>query len=237
MSQHAPPPYAFEPPPGRSVAPGVPEGLAVTALVLGGLYTLIEVLLFVTSFGAAETYGEAARRGTDAMDVVTTYDLLGIGYVVLLPLWIVTSIFLHRARARAVALAPGFSHQRGPAWTWLGWVVPVVGLWFPYQVVRDIVRNAWRDPWGDQKQRLNLGFWWTVWVVALVAGQITSRLIPWSGAPDADMVAQIPLFQGVTAVAAVIGFVLWVRVVNSIVRALKAPYDVTDAHWPGDVTQ
>ncbi|NYK37261.1 DUF4328 domain-containing protein, partial [Salmonella enterica subsp. enterica serovar Typhimurium] len=81
-----------------------------------------------------------------------------------------------RARRLAEALAPGFAHQRGPAWTWLGWIVPVVGLWFPYQVVRDIVRNAWRDPWGDQRRRLDLGLWWGAWVVALFAGQIASRL-------------------------------------------------------------
>lgn len=164
--------------------------------------------------------------------VLTAYDVLGIGYAVLLPLWIVTSLFLQRARRLAEALAPGFAHQRGPAWTWLGWIVPVVGLWFPYQVVRDIVRNAWRDPWGDQRRRLDLGLWWGAWVVALFAGQIASRLLPWSGTPDADLVALLPLFHGITAAATVIGLVLWVRIVRSLVHALREPVEVTNVTLP-----
>jgi heme/copper-type cytochrome/quinol oxidase subunit 2 len=220
MSQPAQP-YAVGTP--YAVAPGVPEGLAVTGLVLASVYTVVEVILFLTSFGAADTYVDAARQGTDAADVLTAYDLLSVSYVVLLPLWVVTCLFLQRARRRAAALAPGFHHQRSQGWTWFGWVVPVVGLWFPYQVVRDIVRNAWRDQWGDQHQRLHLGLWWAMWVVSLVAGQVTSRLIPFSGPPDADAVALLPLFQGITAVATVVGLVLWMRIVSSLLHALKSP--------------
>ena len=215
-----------------AVLPRVPEGLAVAALVLASVYTVVEVLLFVTSFGAAVAYADAAREGADVTTVLTAYDVLSIGYAVLLPLWIVTSLFLQRARRLAEALAPGFPHQRGPAWTWLGWVVPVVGLWFPYQVVRDIVRNAWRDPTGDQRRRLNLGLWWGLWLVALLAGQIASRLLPWSGTPDADLVALLPLFHGITAAVTVAGLVLWVRIVNSLMHALKEPVEVTNVTLP-----
>jgi Domain of unknown function (DUF4328) len=229
MSEPAPQPYAYGPPAAR---PRAPEGLAVTALVLASVYTVVEVVLFVTSFGAADAYADAAREGADVSTVLTAYDVLGVGYAVLLPLWVVTSLFLQRARRLAEALAPGFPHQRGRAWTWLGWVVPVVGLWFPYQVVRDIVRNAWRDPWGDQRRRLNLGLWWGLWVVALVAGQIASRLLPWSGTPDADRVAMLPLFHGITAAVTVAGLVLWVRIVNSLMHALKQPVEVTNVTLP-----
>ena len=138
-----------------------------------------------------------------------------------LPLWIVASLFLQLARARAVALWPGRTHQRGPAWTWLGWVVPVVGLWFPYQVVRDIARNAWRDPWAEQHESLQLGAWWALWLLTLVTGRWSSSLVPWSGVPDADRVAMLPLVHGITAVATVVGFVLWVRIVRSIVTGLR----------------
>ncbi len=229
MSEPAPQPYAYGPP---AALPRVPEGLAVAALVLASVYTVVEVLLLVTSFGAAEASAAAAREGADVTTVLTAYDVLSIGYAVLLPLWIVTSLFLQRARRTAEALAPGFPHQRGPAWTWLGWVVPVVGLWFPYQVVRDVVRNAWRDPWGDQRRRLNLGLWWGLWVVALFAGQIASRLLPWSGTPDADLVALLPLFHGITAAVTVVGLVLWVRIVNSLMHALKEPVEVTNVTLP-----
>lgn len=231
-SQPAAQPYYGPPPPGASPA-SVPEGLGLAALVLAGAYTTVQVLMFATSFGAADAYAEAARAGTDASDVWTTYDLLAaLGFVVLLPAWIVTSIFLRRARRRAIASAPGFSHERGPVWTWLGWVVPIVSLWFPYQVVRDVVRNAWRDPWGDQRQHLALGFWWTAWLVALGASQVASRQIPLWGIPDSDAVARLPMLHGITAIAFVIAFALWVRIVNSLVRALKVPPSPAEAPPP-----
>lgn len=200
----------------------------MTAVVLACVYAALEVLSFLTSFGAAKAYGDAARQGTDVLDVLTAYDVLSIGYVVLLPLWIVTSLFLRRVRACAAAVAPGVGHERGPVWTWLGSVVPVVCLWFPYQVVRDIVRHAWRDPWGDQRHRLNLGFWWAAWLVGFGASQVASRQVPWSGVPDADAVARLPLLHGITAIATLIGLVLWMRIVNSLLRALKTPHAVTD---------
>ena len=236
MTDEQAPQQYYGPPPSGRVPPSVPEGLALTALILGGAYAAVEVLMFVTSFGAADAYGEAARTGTAVADVRTTYDLVGVGLVLLFPAWIVTSIFLRRARRRAIALAPGFTHERSPVWTWLGWVVPIVSFWFPFQVVRDIARNAWRDPWGDQRHHLYLGFWWAAWLVALGASQVASRAIPWSGVPDADAVARLPVLHGITAVAMVVSFVLWVRIVNSMVSALAmppSPPDVTDVtHHP-----
>lgn len=209
-------------PPPPLVRPPAPQGLATAGLVLGAIYTAVELLTFLASFGAAEAYGEAARRGTDSTEVVTAYDVLSLGFVVMLPLWIVSSLFLQRARAAAAVAFPSGAHQRGPAWVWLGWIVPIVNFWFPYQVVRDIVRNAWRDPWGDQRQRLQLGVWWAAWVVALVTSQVASRAIPWSGPPDADAVALLPLLHLVTAVATMVGFALWVRIVRSDVAGLQS---------------
>lgn len=221
MGDHTPPPPAWVPSP-PVVRPPAPQWLATAGLVLGGIYTTVELLTFLASFGAAHAYGEAARQGTDAAEVVTTYDLLSVGFTVMLPLWIVSSLFLQRARAAAALAFPTGAHQRGPAWVWLGWVVPIVNLWFPYQVVRDVVRNAWRDPWGDQRQGLHLGVWWSAWVVSIVTSQVASRAIPWSGTPDADAVALLPLLHLVTAVATVVGFALWVRIVRSVVRGLQS---------------
>ena len=52
-------------------------------------------------------------------------------------------VWLWRARANAEAIAP-VPHVRGKAWIVFGWVVPVVNLWFPYQIVQSIWRTS--DP-------------------------------------------------------------------------------------------
>jgi hypothetical protein len=46
------------------------------------------------------------------------------------------SLWLSRARENATLIAPD-RVRRSAIWAWLGWWVPVVGLWFPKQIVDD----------------------------------------------------------------------------------------------------
>jgi hypothetical protein len=61
-------------------------------------------------------------------------------------------------------------------WVWLGWVIPVVSLWFPYQVVRDILRATCGAVRGVSVPRNLLGPWWTSWLLLAWAMQIGDRL-------------------------------------------------------------
>ncbi len=67
---------------------------------------------------------------------------------------VVTCLWLWQSRVLAEAVSPGRGHARSRVWVWLGWIVPVVAFWFPYQVVRDVraatvvVRDAASDGGG-----------------------------------------------------------------------------------------
>ena len=45
-------------------------------------------------------------------------------------------------------------------------------------------------------------------------------------------VALLPLFHGITAAVTVVGLVLWVRIVNSLMHALKECVEVTNVTLP-----
>ena len=53
---------------------------------------------------------------------------------------IVFVLWFHRARINAEIL--GYRQRHSPGWTFWGWVVPIVNLWFPFQIMGDMWRAA-----------------------------------------------------------------------------------------------
>ncbi|WP_380168865.1 DUF4328 domain-containing protein [Jannaschia sp. R86511] len=103
--------------------------------------------------------------------------------------------------------------RRGVVWAWLGWVVPVVSLWFPYQVVSDAGRASTPRP-------LGYGGWWAAFLVSLLlqnaAGQVLGGP---AGLVDPELVRSLPTIEAVGAVALAVAFVLWVRIVLDVSAA------------------
>jgi hypothetical protein len=195
--------------------PAPPTGLATAAVVLAGVWTLLQVLSLATSFAAAEVYGAAAAAGVNLLDVVTTYDAVVAYFVpVQVAAFVVGCLWLQRSRAVATTLSSSVRQVRGPAWVWFGWFVPVVLLWFPYQVVRD-VRTA-----AQGTQARGTGLWWACWLVLLVStNQSAMTALGWSVSRDPG---QLPLFEAVATVATVAAAVLWARIVLGVTRSLTA---------------
>ena len=101
--------------------------------------------------------------------------------------------------------SPGTYQRRAAYWAVLGWIVPVVNLWFPFQVVADAAR-------GVGARRPNPLPWWIAWLVlsAVIA------LDPTGGdlLTASDLTTWIHV-QQVVAVVAVVAWALWWRVVRS----------------------
>jgi len=83
----------------------------------------------------------------------------GIGFIV----------WLHRARINAEHR--GWRQRRARGWTFWGWVLPVVSLWIPFQIMGDI----WRAGIPARKRRRVAwlpALWWVTWLLSgLTAGQ------------------------------------------------------------------
>ncbi|RPF22100.1 uncharacterized protein DUF4328 [Myceligenerans xiligouense] len=200
--------------------PRVPAGLATGAIVVAIVYAAFRLVLALLSIPATAVWADAADRGLSYADAdFVAYDLFGI---LLFPLgitiFVVGSLWLHTSRKFAEAVNPAYHHRRGAVWAWIGWVVPVVSLWFPYLVVSDVRRATIRN-----RPRPGIGVWWACWLVPLVCDQVTNRLT--GGVLGTDpltpAVAAYPLFEGLGAVLTGIGCWLWVAMIRELTAAQR----------------
>ncbi|MBL0884947.1 DUF4328 domain-containing protein [Myceligenerans indicum] len=178
--------------------PTVPTRLTNAAIVVAVAYTLmlavrpLGLLLGTTQnavpFGvqgqAGLRFGFFATSPLEVVIVVTTY--------------VISCLWLHRSRLVAEAMTTEDLHDRGRIWAWLGWIVPVVALWFPYQVVRDVrVASGAFRPAG-------IGTWWACWLCMGVTFYDSTD-------------PQIGIASGtVTAALAIAACVLWIRIIRGI---------------------
>lgn len=107
-----------------------------------------------------------------------------------------------------MVLSPAVRQVPGPVWVWLGWAVPVVSLWFPFQVVRDVRAAA---VGGRTPSRL--GWWWACSLVGLWASNQAAFSSLGLASRDPETV---PVFEGLATVAVVAGAVLWIGLVREI---------------------
>ena len=195
------------------------KGLAVAAAVLAGLGALIEVVDVPLAWLAGEQYQDAAARGIPLDEVVTAFDAMGLPtFGVFLAAWIVSALWLSRARTNAEVLNPRCKHKRSAGWAWFGWIVPVVSLWFPYQYVRDVRLATVTEERGYSSV---VAWWWAAWLVSQHIGLVGGLVVvpPGSNAPRFGLLAPV---EGVAAVVAVAALVGWLRIIRQVTEDQEA---------------
>ena len=200
------------------------QGLGTALLVLGALMLLGDILSAVTAPAAVRAFETAAAEGRDPAEVLTAHDAVGFlgGGMVLLPLWIVGSLWLSRARQNAMLIAPD-QIRRSAIWAWLGWLVPIVALWFPKQIVDD----SWRitssaAAVGQRGRYRDTTLWWVLWIAYNVAGNAYENRVFLDGIMGDDVPVHqgvIPVLEIIAAVLGVLAFATWVPVVRGLSEA------------------
>ena len=136
---------------------------AVALLSLGGLanpgWTVIE-----------EGLGTALFMGSYGLLLILQTLLLVAGYVVLI-LWLRRAYYnLHQVPG----LYPGYSD----GWAAGAWFVPFINLWRPYTITREVWNDTQLAALGQVPRPATvLGWWWALYLLKLVAGQVANRLI------------------------------------------------------------
>ena len=115
-----------------------------TALSLGGLVTAID------------RFGDIARRNTSS--TLPTFwwvaqfgGLIGIAVLVLRIVWLY--------RAASVARSLGLETRREPLHSAIGWLIPVINYWWPYQGMTDLF------PEGERPDR-RIAWWWATSIIS-----------------------------------------------------------------------
>ncbi len=139
---------------------------------------------------------------------------------VLVGVWIVTSVWLARARGNAVLINPQ-GQRRTEGWVWFGWVLPIIYFWFPKQILDDTA-GATVPAAGDPKP-VNTTPYWSLWVTSIVLSVFATSL----GFLEADQTVVDILRYGEAAVLTV-ALIPWIQ----LVRRLSAAQDKLAAGGP-----
>ena len=183
--------------------------LAVATMALAVVLTAVEVSTAIAATPAVREVQEALRSGVPVDDGLTPYDVLTLVFVPLVVLtYVVACLWLQYSRSVTEVVEPAQRHQRSPLWLWLGWWVPIVSFWFPFQVVRDV-----RDGSRPRRAPIGLALWWTSWVVWLVANRAAGRL---AGSDNPETLDLVPTVTAVGAAALVVACIQWCRIVRRI---------------------
>ena len=109
----------------------------------------------------------------DPHNLVLRVEHANVGFIVsFIVTGIATMFWTYFARANADLAAPAFDPARSRPWAIWGWICPVVSLWFPYQVVRDIglAQDEVLSPNGDQPRQWTTRLWWILMLANNVVG-------------------------------------------------------------------
>lgn len=178
--------YSYHPavPPFRAkriYRPVVPvRGLGVAAAALVGTTALAGALLAWVDWRAWSVAGELARRVPGVVEsdaYAASIDSLTVRLVFLVLLLMSGGQFIlwvwrTRANAEALHMAP---QRRDRAWIVAGWFCPVVNLWVPFVVVRDIWEASdpktpyYRTEFGKVRGAAQIRWWWWSWLIAEAA--------------------------------------------------------------------
>ena len=231
MSEHVNPPAGPEP-----AQPAVPAHLVATyrpglartvvAVIAACLFTVSEVFNAVLAFAGKHQFVDHAVTGRDdfSPDYRIAYELVAIVTAFTLVIaYLATCVWLWNARRNAEALAPTHQHKQGRGWVWGSWVTPIAFLWFPYVVVRDVATatrsNAARGP---SPSNGVLGLWWGLWLASLIAAQVASRLVPWSGDPSASQARALVWAEGFNAALMLAALPFWIVTLVGVNRSQQS---------------
>jgi hypothetical protein len=143
-------------------------GRASVAVVAAGLIGVVNAVLFATVLGDRyRDYIDGVRDFDDGMRS-TLPQPPGVGWtwlVVLLGLGLLVLFMIWLYRAAKLARKAYLPAKRDPVWAVLGFIVPVVNLWFPYQVARDTLAP------GDPRRSI-AARWWTWYLVSAIGGGV-----------------------------------------------------------------
>lgn len=194
--------------PSARFEPGAGLGIASAVLVVTS--AVVQVAAALTAFPAMDRQRESVALTGTTDAYLTAYDAV---VLIQLPLflasYVVTCLWLWRARKNAELLRPERPHARRRGWVWGGWVCPIVAFWFPFQVVRDVDRATAET----QATSLRVGWWWTGMLVYLMAWNISGRI-----AGDVNGFEALGAVETIGAMGAILAAPLWVLTVRAIGR-------------------
>lgn len=163
--------------------------------------TLAQAVLY--AWGSSMIEDAALAGDVDRLDLYDSIDL-GVGLASLVLLLVAGVTWMVWQYQLAKSTLPS-EIRRGPGWHAFSWIVPVVGLWFPYQNVKDL----WRRRFPERGTAV-LGWWWAGWVVTNVLDRVYIRRVDDADSPEE--IVDVVQLELVSALVSLVTLVLAIRI-------------------------
>ena len=120
-------------------------------------------IVALASIPSAQSYRDQLTSGTAADQIVTAYDAMTVIIpITMISSWVITSLWLKKLHITATATNPTAMRLKRP-WVFWSWIVPVVSLWFPKNLLEDLLKSE-----GSDEAKALIGkdtlTWWLTWV-------------------------------------------------------------------------
>ena len=164
---------ADQPADATSDAPG-PEFLPLRGLANILTVLLAVVIAFIWARLAIQLVSPGSAYFTD-FQLDKAADITIFGLSILFVVWFY--------RARINAERHRYRQRRARGWAFWGWIVPIVNLWFPFQIMGDIWRAGL--PAGQRRETAWLpALWWTCWLLSGLGIYSTGAMsVNWGSVP------------------------------------------------------
>lgn len=161
---------------------------------------------FVTSMFVISQLVDDVRRAIDTDGTVKTstgaYNALSLPFSTLSLLGLI-ALVIWAYKSATVASNLHYPAVRSPVWAIVGWIIPIVNFWFPYQAIRDCLAP-------DNPERRTVKLWWTfyllslvIWVPAFIIAIVGSLAVAVAITVPALLCAAMELTLGLRVIAAV----------------------------------
>ena len=169
-------------------------------------------IVAMASIPGAQSYRGQLAAGTVPDKIVTPFDALTVIIpITMIGAWIISSRWLGQLHDAATTTNP-MAIRRSRRWVIWGWIVPVVSLWFPKNLIDDLLKTK-----GTDEAKALIGkdtlTWWLTWIgYALVNNFSTVAAFD---APS-DYVPIRPEIEIAAACLMTGSYLVWIRIVKTL---------------------
>jgi len=126
------------------------------------------------------------------MNMIEASDTLiiatNVAHLIIVILSIVFFIMWFRRAYYNLHMLPWHNARYTEGWAAGSWFLPIINLWWPYQIMMDIWRgtqNALKERLGEPRSAAIVGWWWALHLITSIYGNISAR-IGWNAEEDID---------------------------------------------------
>jgi len=165
-------------------SPTGPSRVAIFTLLAFGIVMVIST---ISTFAEINLLQEVADGGRISESQANSNDsrqaLIGWIYLAAFVVSAITFlVWISRVSSNLEPLGVE-GQQHSPGWAVGSWFVPIVWLYRPYQVMKEIwkgsysgIRGEGTDGWRNAPVSPLLGFWWAAWLISAWIDNITTRI-------------------------------------------------------------